>query len=42
MDEHGHGSLGDGGEMFGDVLLTSGEVVTAGGNMAKNPGFVQR
>jgi hypothetical protein len=25
MDEHGHGSLGDGGEIIGDVLLTGVE-----------------
>jgi hypothetical protein len=25
MDEHGHGRLGDEGEIFGDVLLTGVE-----------------
>jgi hypothetical protein len=42
MDEHGHGELGDGGEIFGYVLLTGVEDVSTGGNMAKNCGFVQR
>jgi hypothetical protein len=42
MDEQGHGRLGDGGEICGDVLLTSVDGVSTGGNMAKNSGFVQR
>jgi hypothetical protein len=42
MDEHGHGRLGDGDEIIGDVLLTSVEGVSTGANMAKNSGFVQR
>jgi hypothetical protein len=42
MDEHGHGRLGDGGEIFGDVLLTALVVVSTVGNMAKNSGFVNR
>jgi hypothetical protein len=42
VDEHRHGKLGDGSEIFGDVLLTGVEVVSTGGNMAKNSGFVQR
>jgi hypothetical protein len=42
MDEHGHGKLGDGGEIFGVVLLTGVEGVSTGGNVAKNSGFVQR
>jgi hypothetical protein len=42
MDEHGHGRLGDRGEIFGDVLLTGVEGASTGGNMAKNSGFVQR
>jgi hypothetical protein len=42
MDEHGHGRLGDGGKIIGDVLLTGVEVVSTGGNRAKNSGFVQR
>jgi hypothetical protein len=42
MDEHGHGRLGDGGEIIGDVLLTGGKGVSTGGNMAKNSGFIQR
>jgi hypothetical protein len=35
MDEHGHGRLGEGGEIIGDVLLTGVEGVSTGGNMAK-------
>jgi hypothetical protein len=31
MDEHGHGRLGDGGEIIGDVLLTGVESVSTGG-----------
>jgi hypothetical protein len=42
MDEHGHGRLGDGGEIIGGVLLTGVEGVSTGGNMANNSGFVQR
>jgi hypothetical protein len=42
VDEHGHGRLGDGGEIIGDVLLTGVEGVSTGGNMAKNSSFVQR
>jgi hypothetical protein len=42
MDEQGHGRLGDGGEIIGDVLLTGVEGVSTGGNMANNSGFVQR
>jgi hypothetical protein len=41
MDEHGHGRLGDGGEIFGDVLLNGVEIAT-GASMTKNSGFVQR
>jgi hypothetical protein len=41
MDEHGHGRLGDRGEKIGDVLLTGVEVVSTGGNMAKNSGASQ-
>jgi hypothetical protein len=42
MNEHGHGRLGDGGAIVGDGLLTGVEVVSTGGNMAKNSGFFQR
>jgi hypothetical protein len=42
MDEHGHGRLGDGGEVFCDLLLTGVEVVSTVGNVAKNSGVVQR
>jgi hypothetical protein len=42
MDDHGHGRLGDGCEIIGDVLLAGVEGVSTGGNMAKNSGFVQR
>jgi hypothetical protein len=42
MDEHGHGRLGDRGEIIGDVLFTGVEGVSTGGNMAKSSGFVQR
>jgi hypothetical protein len=41
IHEQGHGRLGDGGEVFGDVLFTGVEVVSTRGNMAKNSGFVQ-
>jgi hypothetical protein len=41
MDEQGHGRLGDGGEVFGDVLLTGVELVSTRGKIAKNSGFVQ-
>jgi hypothetical protein len=40
MVEHGHGRSDGGGEIFGDVLLTSVEDVSTGDNMAKNSGFV--
>jgi hypothetical protein len=42
MDEHGHGRLCDGDEIFGDVLLTGVEGVSTRGNKAKNSGFLQR
>jgi hypothetical protein len=42
MDELGHGRLGDGGEIFRDVLLNGVEAASTGGSMAKNSGFVQR
>jgi hypothetical protein len=42
MDEHGHGRLGDGGEIIGDVLSTGVEGVSMGSNRAKNSGYVQR
>jgi hypothetical protein len=42
VDEHGHGRLGDRGELIGDVPLTGVEGVSTGGNVAKNSGFVQR
>jgi hypothetical protein len=42
MDVHGHGRLGDDGEIIGDVLMTGVEAVSTGGNMAKNSGLVQR
>jgi hypothetical protein len=42
VDEHGQGRLGDGGEIFGNVLLTGVAVVSTGGNLAKNAGIVHR
>jgi hypothetical protein len=42
MDEHGHGRLGDGGEIIGDVPLTGVEGVSTGDRKAKNCGFFQR
>jgi hypothetical protein len=36
MDEHGHGRLGDGGEILGDVLLTGADGVSSGGSKAKD------
>jgi hypothetical protein len=36
------GRLGDGGEIFGDMLLTGVKVVSNEVNVTKNSGFVQR